>query len=120
MSNGDKSCKCLICNRYFSSELLVAAHVKKRADCTNEEKADIENIAMLQCGGCDKLFENGYLFINDKGIINANTDVPLTDDVVKKLARVVGNKTEYFNNNFSRQKYIKFHKEKAIKKHIKV
>lgn len=119
MSNGAMSCKCLMCNRYFAPDLLVAAHIKKRRDCSVEEKADIENIAMLQCGGCDKLFENGYVYIDDKGIIHSNVEAPLTDDVFKKIVLIKGNKTEYFNEDKSRIKYISHHREFSLSRHSK-
>ena len=117
MSDGGSSCKCQLCNRYFAAALLVAAHVKRRADCTAKEKADIENVAMLQCGGCDKLFENGYIFIDDEGSIRANDNAPLTYDVEKKLTRLDGNKTEYANGALSRIMYIKAHRDRALLRH---
>lgn len=53
--------RCQICNKYYPAQFLVAAHVKPRSKCNLEEKADLENIAMLQCKSCDALYENGYI-----------------------------------------------------------
>ena len=57
---------CGICDQSLPDNLLVAAHIKPRANCTREEKYDIPNVAMLMCKlGCDTLFELGYL-----GVVN--------------------------------------------------
>jgi hypothetical protein len=38
-------------------DLAVAAHIKRRADCSEEERPDVQNIAMVSCRlGCDALF----------------------------------------------------------------
>ncbi|WP_417439640.1 hypothetical protein [Idiomarina abyssalis] len=107
-----KACKCLICNRYFPVNLLIAAHVKRRADCTPDEKRDFENIAMLQCGGCDQLFEKGYIVIDDEGTVTRNERYEVSEDLQKKLARVSGNKTDYFvKGNSNRLNYLQHHRK---------
>ena len=40
---------CAICGDNFQENLLVAAHIKKRSECTDKEKGDLNNIAMLAC-----------------------------------------------------------------------
>ena len=53
---------CAICGREFPEQFLVAAHIKKRANCTDEEKRDLHNIACLMCKfGCDDLYERGAI-----------------------------------------------------------
>ena len=110
------SCKCMICNRYFPIELLVAAHVKKRSHCSNREKSDIKNIAMLQCSSCDKLFEHGYIFVSCNGTIEINSHAPTTNDLNKEVMKLAGNKCEYFDGTKARESYIKFHRELSIKR----
>ncbi|QKW32551.1 HNH endonuclease (plasmid) [Nocardiopsis flavescens] len=61
---------CALCGRELPDALLVAAHIKKRALCSEEERWDLENVAMLACAlGCDKLFEEGYIAVGADGAI---------------------------------------------------
>lgn len=115
LGSNKRACKCLICNRYFPTDLLIAAHVKKRSDCSAEERRDFENIAMLQCGGCERLFENGYIVIDDQGNIVRNDNYDVSEDVLRKISRVSGNKTEFFIlGNEARARYAKAHREKFM------
>ncbi|MBB4964283.1 hypothetical protein [Saccharothrix violaceirubra] len=62
--------ECALCRRVFPVDLLVAAHVKKRAECTDDERGDLENVAMLACSlGCDRLYELGYLAVDADGTV---------------------------------------------------
>ena len=61
---------CRLCAREMSAEYLVAAHIKRRTSCTDDEKRDIDNVMMLCCKfGCDELFERGYISVNADGAI---------------------------------------------------
>ena len=58
--------RCGICGFNFPVDLLIAAHIKKRAKCNDTEKLDYQNIVMPMCiFGCDKLYENGYIAVKD-------------------------------------------------------
>lgn len=59
--------------------LLVAAHIKPRAECTDAERRDFPNNALPMClFGCDALFERGLVLVN-KGKIEVRVD-PGTND----------------------------------------
>jgi hypothetical protein len=61
---------CLFCGRTFLAEFLVAAHIKKRSECTDSQKRDLRNIGMLNCKfGCDELYERGYISVSGNGKI---------------------------------------------------
>lgn len=61
---------CDLCGREFAREYLRAAHIKKRAACTETERLDADNIAMIACVfGCDALYESGVLGVNANGHI---------------------------------------------------
>jgi hypothetical protein len=63
---GQETARCALCDDEFPSSFLVAAHLKRRSNCTDQERRDTANIAMLAClFGCDKLFEDGYLCVED-------------------------------------------------------
>ncbi|MAJ59719.1 MAG: hypothetical protein CBC48_06850 [bacterium TMED88] len=59
---------CVFRVRNLPAELLVAAHIKKRAACADEGKRDFENIAALACDlGCNRLCESGFITIESNG-----------------------------------------------------
>jgi len=69
--DGQRSGECIICGESYPRDLLVAAHIKRRALCTREERLD-DAIVMLTCRlGCHALFESGYVIIH-RGIVRRN------------------------------------------------
>jgi len=83
--------KCAICGGLFPAELLVAAHIKKRAMCTLEERQDIENVAELMCKlGCDDLFEKGYIVV-EGDVVVVNGEKSATEAVEKYVSALAGN-----------------------------
>ncbi|MFD7985473.1 hypothetical protein ACFV4M_19160 [Kitasatospora indigofera] len=72
--------ECVLCGRTLPRTFLVAAHIKKRAVCTDEEKLDFDNVAMLACTfGCDALYEHGYVTVAEGGAIQVShlaSDLP--------------------------------------------
>jgi hypothetical protein len=65
-----RSAPCAICGRDIDAELLVAGHIVPRAELTEEERYDFEGAAMLVClFGCDALFENGYVVVDETGLV---------------------------------------------------
>ena len=60
---------------------LVAAHIKKRAACSLEEKKDYKSIVMPMCSfGCDYLYERGYIAVSDGKIIDLKKKANNTDN----------------------------------------
>lgn len=83
---GNGSHTCAFCGRTYPDRLLVAAHIKRRSECTQEERVDIPAIAMIACAlGCDALFELGYVVVNPDGVIEA-TDRADSGEHVRELA----------------------------------
>jgi hypothetical protein len=111
MSSNLSASRCQICNKYYPAQLLVAAHVKPRSKCSLEEKSDIENIAMLQCKSCDALYENGYISVNELGIVITTDNLPMTEDLKILVSQIAGNSCDYLNGNEKRLSYLKFHRE---------
>ena len=47
---------------------LVAAHIKKRSVCSDDERRDLRHVAMLACSfGCDALYESGWITVDENG-----------------------------------------------------
>jgi hypothetical protein len=66
---------CTLCGQEYPMGFLVAAHVKKRSICSDDERRDLRNVAMLACTfGCHALYEAGWITVGQDG--NVQT-VPL-------------------------------------------
>lgn len=68
---GDKSvAACVLCGDDYPIAFLVAAHIKKRAICADDERRNLSHIAMLVCGfGCDAVHELGWITVDIHGHI---------------------------------------------------
>lgn len=87
-----ESGSCAICGNTYPSRLLVAAHIRRRSDCTEEERRDIPAIAMIACTlGCDALFEHGYLVIGADGRVEATSKALAKPALSEVVASRVGN-----------------------------
>ncbi len=85
---------CALCARSFPSEFLVAAHIKKRQWCTDDERKDFANVGMLACVlGCDSLFEHGYIGIDSVGEVLVSRAVETSPDVSKHVDQHLRNRT---------------------------
>ncbi|MEU1863685.1 hypothetical protein [Streptomyces gardneri] len=72
--------ECALCGRALPGAFLIAAHIKKRAMCSDDEKRDLANVAMLACTlGCDAVYEHGYVSVTTNGAIQISplaTEIP--------------------------------------------
>jgi hypothetical protein len=73
---------CVICGRKFPVDLLVAAHIKRRSQCSEEEKCDLRNLVPMCKLGCDDLFERGYVGLADGQLIMNKTKLESATDAV--------------------------------------
>ncbi|WP_146173819.1 HNH endonuclease [Saccharothrix carnea] len=70
LAGGRTSAQCALCGDLFPLDFLIAAHIKKRASCTDDERRDLANVAMLACTfGCDALYESGWITVDDNGLV---------------------------------------------------
>ncbi|MET7458232.1 hypothetical protein ABZT03_41680 [Streptomyces sp. NPDC005574] len=71
--------QCALCGRTLPGTFLIAAHIKKRAMCSDEEKRDLADIAMLACTlGCDAVYEHGYVSVTAEGAVQVS---PLASEI---------------------------------------
>lgn len=91
LADGRTIASCAICGHDYPIVLLVAAHIKKRARCTDEERHDLHNVAMLACTfGCDKLYEDGWITVDTTGHVRTAALDGLPDVVRGRVAALSG------------------------------
>jgi hypothetical protein len=89
---GAQDSTCSLCRRRLPIELLVAAHIKPRSECTRRERLDAPNIVFGICVlGCDALYERGLISVGEDGRIRV---AQLADArTVTKILRAYAKKT---------------------------
>ena len=82
---------CQLCGREMKSEYLIAAHIKRRSECEDHEKRDLDGVMMLACKfGCDYLFEIGMIAVKAERLLVSPS---LKDIVAKEYASKIEGKT---------------------------
>ena len=72
LARGRELADCALCGHQYPLRFLVAAHIKKRSVCTDDERRDLRHVAMLACTfGCDALYEAGWITVELDGRIRA-------------------------------------------------
>jgi hypothetical protein len=106
-----ETANCAICNRKFPVRFLVAAHIKRRAACTDAEKRDFANVVMPACSfGCDGLFGRGLIAVDDQGDFHVSPMLEYGDAVGQYLREfVVGRSCEIWVQNDAARPYFEFH-----------
>ena len=70
LADGRDLASCALCGHQYPLRFLVAAHIKKRSLCTDDERRDLRHVAMLACTfGCDALYEAGWITVGSDGRI---------------------------------------------------
>lgn len=102
---------CSICGAELPVDLLVTAHLKRRADCTKDERLDVENIVLPMCKmGCDDLYEKGYILV-EQGVIKVNENKYKTPWLERYLDRIDGTKCTGWKKEMA--KYFEYHNTRA-------
>jgi hypothetical protein len=100
--------RCALCEREFPVGLLVAAHIKRRADCTDQEKRQYRANVIPMCKfGCDDLFERGYLVVTHGKVIPGTRQAE-TDTVKNYVTWLRGRDCRYWNPD--REPYFDWHR----------
>ncbi|RVW06210.1 hypothetical protein [Rhodococcus spongiicola] len=112
----DKSDGCCgLCDRSLPGNLLVAAHIKPRALCTDAERQAFRKVGMLACAlGCDALFEHGYVSVDRTGII-VSFARPSHPALSEALDALVGRTCPAHNND--RAEAFSVHHDRSLAKH---
>jgi hypothetical protein len=98
--------RCAFCGRVFPVDFLVAAHIKRRADCSDEERRDAESNIIPACRfGCDELFERGYV-LGVEGAFMKSPGRSATEAVANYISLIEGRPVEGWDR---RRKYFEWH-----------
>jgi len=106
---GKTSGTCQLCGREMKSEFLIAAHIKRRSECEDHEKRDLDGVMMLACKfGCDFLFEVGFIGVNaGKLLISPRLEDLVALEFVAKIkdrsVQVSEKQTKYFEWHFEKR-----------------
>jgi hypothetical protein len=92
LASGRELAGCALCGHQYPLLFLVAAHIKKRSICTDDERRDLHHVAMLACTfGCDALYEAGWVTVGPDGrILTIPTDVTPVGRLRDHLDQVAG------------------------------
>lgn len=110
--------RCDLCGREFPAELLVAAHIRRRSLCTEEERRDVHNNVMLACRfGCDELFERGWVVVDSQGTVRKTSRID-SSSVVREYAEqhLVGKSPRFWRERPRSRAYFDSHFRSATTK----
>lgn len=78
---------CAFCGLSVTADLLVAAHVRRRAELSREQRLMFDQVAVLACAlGCDALYERGYVAVGQDGRLQVASMQPSA--VASRLAEL--------------------------------
>ncbi|MEU1413275.1 hypothetical protein [Streptomyces sp. NPDC005731] len=107
--------QCALCGRTLPGTFLIAAHIKKRAVCSDDEKRDLANIAMLACTfGCDAVYEHGYIQVATGGAIRVSPlalGIPEVEAYIQE--RLAGRTVTWWTPK--RESYYRWHRTHTFK-----
>lgn len=111
---GASKAKCALCGNWFPTELLIAAHIKPRSECTSSERRDAPHIVFPLCLlGCDSLYERGFASVDPKGYADVSARRDLTSNVLNHLKRIRGKKCPYWTKRSCA--YFRWHYERRFR-----
>ena len=107
--------QCALCGRTLPGTFLIAAHIKKRAMCSDDEKRDLANIAMLACTfGCDAVYEHGYVTVTPEAGIQISplaAEIPEVEAYIQE--KLTGRTVSWWTP--SRETYYRWHRTHTFK-----
>lgn len=93
---GRTEAECALCGEKYPARFLWASHIKKRAAATDQEARDIPRVAMLACVfGCDALFEDGYVSVENGTIVGA-TSVAGSTAIGRRIGQLRGRSVDRY------------------------
>jgi hypothetical protein len=89
---------CALSGNSYPVNFLVATHVKPRAFCDEQERMDWEHIVMPACKfGCDELYEQGYIAVENGGEIVVRHNMRRTPEIERYIAQFAQKKCSHWS-----------------------
>jgi hypothetical protein len=111
LASGRELASCALCGHEYPLRFLIAAHIKKRSLCTDDERRDLRHVAMLACTfGCDALYEAGWITVGPDGRIQAIPPDTVTAGRLRDhLHQLAGQQCRA--HNYASEPYFAWHRE---------
>lgn len=109
MLGSKREAPCALCSRILPIDLLVVGHIRKRHSCDASQKLDEANTMPICLLGCDKLFENGYVNVDDRGTVCAANGRKWNPALSEALNAIVGRQCAAWSP--ASEIYFKWHRE---------
>ena len=103
---------CSICGESLPEDMLVAAHIKKRSQCSRQEKLDPQVVVLMCKLGCDALYEYGYLSVVN-GVVTTRHRATDSVKITQLLGRIHGR--EFVEWTANRSKYFDWHTANTLR-----
>lgn len=105
---------CDLCGERLPRKIVRAAHIKRRADCTEAERRRWRNNILAACTlGCDDLFEHGFIYVDDRLRIQAGPQAQGLESVLAFIdARLSGRKVS--DRNGLRAPMFEAHRQRVL------
>lgn len=103
---------CALCGRTVPVDCLRTAHIKKRSQCSEQERRDEHNIMCACTLGCDHLFELGYLYVDTTGTIRTRSRAKMTSAIQTAAAALAGRKCDA--HSAASGQYFAWHESQAV------
>lgn len=103
---------CALCERELPVRFLRVAHVKRRSECSDEERAQLSNLMLACTFGCDHLFELGYIYVDSAGTIRRTPGRVATPDLDVLIFPLEGRPTRAHNERSS--SYFAWHRTRLV------
>jgi hypothetical protein len=83
---------CSLCQSAVPVDCLRIAHIKRRCECSEQERRDEANIMLACTLACDHLFELGYIYVDTAGTIRGSDRAvtSATPAVAQAVGRLAG------------------------------
>lgn len=104
---GRSEAECVICGCQYPENALWTAHIKKRCHADQDEKRDINIVALMCRVGCDYFFEEGHIAVIEGEIIRGKYYKATTNDMRLKIDPLIGRKCLIYGTKNKR--YFKWH-----------
>ncbi|MET8047761.1 hypothetical protein ABZU75_09150 [Streptosporangium sp. NPDC005286] len=104
---------CALCGRTLPRKLVRLAHIKLRSRASHTERLDLNNVMSACLAGCDALFEYGYVYVDNEGIIRSSISETDPSDLGKIAEELAGRRCA--EHSADSEKYFAFHRTETVK-----